>query len=300
MDELREKAGKKAATVAIGGNCILTVLNIAVGLMTGSYALISEGAHTLSDIVTSIIAYAGFKIGQRPADKEHPIGHGRAEAISGLVIVIFLVMVAYEIISGAFEKLLAHHLITAPDGSAVFMAVFGIFINFIISEYIIRIGKKIKSPAIEADGRHQRTDIYSSIGILIGLIVAEMGFPYLDPIIGFFIGILILKTAFEIGKENIDYIMGKAPSDELENRVRRVANKTPNAQGASNIKIDYVGSYGTAILDVKIDGNLSLYESHEIVKNVENNILEKIPEIQYAFVQGQPLKESEDETEKDK
>ena len=239
MDEFRGKAGKKAATVAITSNCILTVLNIFVGLMSGSYALVSEGAHTLSDVATSVIAYIGFRIGQRPADKEHPIGHGRAEAISGLIIVLFLGMVAYEIITGAFDKLIHPELVTIPDTFAALMAVFGIFVNYSISEYIIGIGKEIKSPAIVADGKHQKTDIFSSLAILIGVIISNIGYPILDPIIGLIIGILILKTAYEIGKENIDNIMGKVPSQDLENRVRRIANKTPKAQGAHNIKVDY-------------------------------------------------------------
>ena len=106
MDEFRSKAGKKAAIVAIIANCFLTTFNIIIGFMSGSYALISEGAHTLSDIITTIVAYAGFKIGQKPADEEHPIGHGRAEAISGLIIVIFLVIVAWEIMQGAIEKII--------------------------------------------------------------------------------------------------------------------------------------------------------------------------------------------------
>ena len=98
MDEFRQKGGKKAAIVAISANCILTILNVTVGIIAGSYALVSEGAHTLSDVATSVIAYIGFYIGQKPADDEHPIGHGRAEAISGLIIVIFLVIIAWEII----------------------------------------------------------------------------------------------------------------------------------------------------------------------------------------------------------
>lgn len=275
MDEFRGKAGKKAATVAITSNCILTVLNIFVGLMSGSYALVSEGAHTLSDVATSVIAYIGFRIGQRPADKEHPIGHGRAEAISGLIIVLFLGMVAYEIITGAFDKLIHPELVTIPDTFAALMAVFGIFVNYSISEYIIGIGKEIKSPAIVADGKHQKTDIFSSLAILIGVIISNIGYPILDPIIGLIIGILILKTAYEIGKENIDNIMGKVPSQDLENRVRRIANKTPKAQGAHNIKVDYLGSYATVYLHIKLDGNMTLNESHEIVHNVENNILKK-------------------------
>lgn len=289
MDEYRTKAGTKASIVAIIANCIMTVLNIAVGLMSGSYALVSEGAHTLSDVATSVIAYLGFKIGQKPADKEHPIGHGRAEAISGLIIVIFLAIVAYEIITGAIDKIIHPELITVPDAYAAIMAVFGIIINFSISEYIIRIGKEIKSPAIVADGKHQKTDIFSSIAILIGVVVSNIGYPIMDPIVGFIIGLLIIKTAFEIAKENIDNIMGKVPSQDLINRIKTVANNTPNAYNAHNIKVDYLGSYATAYLHIEVDGEMTLSESHKIVHDVENNILKEIPEVKSVMVHACPI-----------
>ena len=194
MDEFRSESGKKAAKIAIIANCILTFLNIAVGIISGSYALISEGAHTLSDVATSVIAYLGFRVCQKPADKDHPIGHGRAEAISGLVIVVFLAVVSYEIITGAVDKILNPSLITIPDTYAAIMAVVGILVNLKISDYIISIGKEINSPAIIADGKHQKTDIFSSVAVLVGLIVSNMGFPILDPIIGLAIGLLINKT----------------------------------------------------------------------------------------------------------
>ena len=289
MDDYRTKAGTKASAVAIVANCFMTVLNIVVGLMSGSYALVSEGAHTLSDVATSVIAYLGFKIGQKPADKEHPIGHGRAEAISGLIIVIFLAIVAYEIITGAFEKILHPELITVPNVYAAIMAFVGIIINFAISEYIIRIGKEINSPAIIADGKHQKTDIFSSIAILIGVAVSNMGFPILDPIVGLVIGLLIVKTAFEIAKENIDNIMGKVPSQKLIKHVKEVADSTPRAQNAHNIKVDYQGSYATVYLHIEVDGNLSLNESHKIVHTVEDNILKEIPEIKSAMVHACPI-----------
>lgn len=290
MDEYRSKGGKKAATVAIVSNCFLTVFNILIGIMSGSYALISEGGHTLSDVATSIIAYAGFKIGQKPADEEHPLGHGRAEAISGLVIVLFLTMVAYEIMSGAFEKILNPSLITTPDIYAALMAVFGIFINYAISEYIIRIGREIKSPAIVADGKHQKTDIFSSVAVLVGVIVSNMGYPILDPIIGFVIGILILKTAYEIGKENIDNIMGKVPDEKFINRIRTIANKSsPYVQNAHNIKVDYLGSYATVTLHIELDGQMSLDKSHKIVHVVQDNIMQEIPEVKYVMVHACPI-----------
>lgn len=289
MDNNRNKVGTRASMVAIGANCFLTVLNIAVGVMAGSYALVSEGAHTLSDVITSIIAYAGFKIGQKPADKEHPLGHGRAEAISGLLIVVFLAIVAYEIITGAIDKIIHPELITVPSFYASLMAVFGIFTNYFISEYVIRLGKEIRSPAIIADGKHQRTDIYTSVAILISVVIANIGYPIFDPLVGLLIGLLIIKTAYEIGKENIDNIMGKVPSQDLINRIKRVADSTPNAQGAHNIKVDYLGSYATAYLHVEVDGNMSLNDSHIIAHQVENNILKTIPEVKSVMVHVCPI-----------
>lgn len=289
MDDFRSKAGKKAATVAIVANCFLTLFNIAIGIMSGSYALVSEGAHTLSDVATSIIAYIGFKIGQKPADEEHPIGHGRAEAIGGLIIVLFLGMIAYEIMQGAIERLLNPSLITTPDFYAAIMAVLGIMINFSVSEYIIKIGKEIRSPAIVADGKHQKTDIFSSIAVLLSVVVSNIGYPILDPIIGLIIGVLILKTAYEVGKENIDNIMGKVPSQEFINKIKRVANKTPKAQDAHNIKVDYLGSYAVVSLHVKVDGNMTVDESHKIAHIVETNLINKIPEVKYAVVHVCPI-----------
>ena len=290
MDEFREKGGKKAAIVAIVANTILTILNVAVGLMCGSYALISEGGHTLSDITTSVIAYTGFKIGQKPADEEHPLRHGRAEAISGLVIVLFLTMVAYEIMSGAVEKILNPSLVTTPDIYAALMAFFGIFINFSVSEYIINLGKKINSPAIVADGKHQKTDIFSSIAVLVGVVASNMGFPILDPIVGLVIGFLILKTAYEIGKENIDNIMGKVPSETFVNKIIRIANKSsPHVQNAHDVKVDYLGSYAAVTLHIEMDGNMTLEESHKIVHLVQNNILKKMPEVKYVNVHACPI-----------
>lgn len=289
MDEFRSKGGRKAATVAIVGNCILTVLNITVGILSGSYALVSEGAHTLSDVATSIIAYIGFVIGQKPADEEHPLGHGRAEAISGLIIVIFLAIVAYEIVTGAIDKMIHPELITIPDIYAAIMAALGIIINLRISEYIISIGKQINSPAIVADGKHQKTDIFSSIAVLTGVVVSNMGFPILDPLIGFVIGCLIIKTAYEIGKENIDNIMGKVPSEKLIKEIEKVANESINTNTAHDIKVDYLGAYATVTLHIELDGNMSLNESHKLAHTVQEKIVEEIPIVKSATVHTCPL-----------
>ena len=116
-----------------------------------------------------------------------------------------------------------------------------------------------------------------------------MGYPILDPIIGLVIGFLILKTAYEIGKENIDNIMGKVPSKEFIDKIRDVANNTPPAQNAHNIKVDYLGSYAAVSLHIQLDGNITLDETHKIVHVVENNIMKEIPEVKYVMVHACPL-----------
>ena len=289
MDEFRSEGGKKAAKIAIISNCILTILNISVGIISGSYALVSEGAHTLSDVATSIIAYLGFVVGQKPADEDHPIGHGRAEAISGLVIVIFLALISYEIITGAIDKILNPSLITIPDTYAAIMAVVGILVNLKISDYIISIGKEINSPAIVADGKHQKTDIFSSVAVLIGVVVSNMGYPILDPIVGLVIGLLIIKTGYEIAKENIDNIMGKLPSEELINEIEYIANRSAKTNTAHNIKVDYLGSYATVTLHIELDGNMTLNESHKIAHVVQENIVKEIPIVKSAVVHTCPI-----------
>lgn len=274
--EDRDKLGKRAVFVAIAGNLFLTIFNVAVGIMAGSYALISEGAHTLTDITTSIIAYIGFKIGSRPADEEHPLGHGRAEAIAGLLIVIFLAIVAYEIITGAIERLFFGGTPAIPDPLAVVMAIIGVITHFSLSQYIINLGKRANSPAIIADGKHQRVDIFASLAILFGILIAQYGYPQLDPFIGFVIGLLILKTAFDVARENLDNIMGKVPSPELVDRIVEVSNSVDKVCGTHDVRVNYLGSYATVTLHIELPPEMSLDESHKVVHLVQNKIIDEI------------------------
>ena len=288
-NEEREKLGKRAVYVAIAGNVFLTVFNIAVGIMAGSYALISEGAHTISDITTSIIAYIGFKIGSKPADEEHPLGHGRAEAIAGLVIVVFLAVIAYEIITGAIDRLFFGGATAIPDPLAVIMAIIGVITNFFMSQYIIKLGERANSPAIVADGKHQRVDILSSLAILFGVMIAQYGYPQLDPFIGLIIGLLIVKTAFDVARENLDNIMGKVPSQDLVDRIIDVSNSVDKVCGTHDVRVNYLGSYATVSLHIELPPEMSLDESHKIVHLVQNKIVDEIDVIHGATVHSCPV-----------
>ncbi|MDI3483466.1 MAG: hypothetical protein PWQ74_53 [Methanobacteriaceae archaeon] len=288
MDDERAKLGKKAAYVGIIGNILLTLLNFTVGVMAGSVALVAEAAHTLSDILTSIITFIGFRIALKPADIEHPYGHGRAEALAGLIVVLFLGIVAYEILSEAYRKLF---ILSVPDYLAAVMALVGIIANSLMTTYMMNIGEKINSPAIIADAQHQKVDILSCAAILVGVIGANLGLKFLDPAVAILIAFIVLKTAFDVGRENINNIMGKVPTRKIMAEIRRSAMSIEGVMGIHNVRINYFGPYAAVDLHIEVDGDLNLREAHCISHKVEKRIIEDIDLIAIVNVHACPFNE---------
>ncbi|MDL2246710.1 cation diffusion facilitator family transporter [Methanobrevibacter sp. OttesenSCG-928-K11] len=259
----------------IVGNSLLSVLNIVIGIFSGSFALVAEGAHSISDVGTTIVAFIGFKIGQKPPDEEHPLGHGRAESIAGLIIVIFLAFVAYEILTTAVDKMI-YGIHSVPSNEAMFMAIIGIGVNIFLNKYQMKIGKEINSPAIIADGKQQGMDVLSNIAILASVIISQAGFTFIDPLVGFLIGLFILKAAFEVGRDNLNNIMGKVPDEDIIGEIVSVTKTIEGVCGIHNVRINYFGSYATISLHVEVNPKLSLIESHNLIHYTQNMIVEEI------------------------
>ena len=269
----REKSGRKAIIVGISGNAILVIFNFIVGTLSGSTALIAESAHTFSDILDSSIAFIGFKIGLKPPDIEHPYGYGRAESLAGLITVIFLLIIAFEILSEVYQKLLMGGGLAPPGWTAAIMALVGIVINFTMTNYMTKIGKKINSPAIMADAKHQRVDIFTCIAIFAGVVGSQLGLPILDPLVALFIVALVLKTAFDVAKDNVNNILGKIPSEVILNDIKAAALSVNGTSGIHDIKVNYTGPYASVDLHIEVDPALSLIEAHEISTQVEKSII---------------------------
>ncbi len=287
--ELRGKIGQRAVIFSVSGKIALTFFNFIIGTISGSTALVVESAHTFSDILTSAIAFIGFKIGLKPADKDHPYGHGKAEPLMGLLIVIFLLIISYEIFSEVFQKLTLGSSLTPPEEIAAVMAIIGMGANYALTSYSMKIGKKLNSPAIIADANHQKVDIFACIAILIGIIGSRMGMPILDPLVGGFVGILILKTAFDVAHENINHIMGKVPSDKLIDEIRSTASTVKGIYGVHDIKINYMGPYASAELHVEVKGDLILNEAHELSHTVEKAITDNVDVVNAAIIHVCPV-----------
>lgn len=288
LDEVeRLRLGRRAAYVGIGGNIFLTIFNFVVGLSSGSVALVAEAAHTLSDILTSVITYIGFRVGQRPPDREHPYGHGRAEALVGLVVVVFLGIVSYEILSEAYRKLFMDT--APPDYTAAIMAGVGIVANILMTGYMRNIGEKIRSPAIVADAQHQKVDIFSCVAIMAGVIGARLGFWFLDPLVAVFIAVMVLKTAFDVGRENINNILGAVPSADLMDEIMKSALSVDGVMGIHDVRINYFGPYASVDLHVEVDGDMKLTDAHDIAHRVERRVIDDIDLIKIVNVHVCPF-----------
>lgn len=282
--EERKKLGQKAVSVAIIGNIGLTIFNFIIGILSGSTALIAEAAHTFSDILTSSITFIGFRISLKPPDRLHPYGHGRAEPLVGLVIVVFLGIIAFEILTEVYRKIFLGGPITAPETIAAGMALIGVVVNFLMTTYIMRTGKKINSPAIIADAQHQKVDIFSSAAIFVGVIGSKLGFPILDPVVAIFIAILVLKTAFDVGRENINNILGTVPSKDILKDINNSASSVEGVLGVHNVRINYLGPYASVELHVTVREDLSLKEAHDIAHKVEEMIVKDVDIVSMVIV----------------
>lgn len=289
--DIRAKVGRKASFVAIFGNIFLTMFNFLAGFLSGSTALVAEGTHTLSDVITSLMAYVGFRIGMRPADEEHLYGHGRAEPIVGLIIVVFLGIVAFEILSEVYKKFMLGEAMTPPGLIAAVMALIGIFINYAMTNYLVKTGKRINSPVLIADGRHQSVDIFSCAAVLIGVIGSRFGFTFLDPIVAIFIAFMVLKTAFQLARDNVNSIMGKLPYPLIVEDVKSVVLSLKDVKGVHDVKMNNMGPYSSAELHIELDKDLNLQESHKIAHKVEELIINKIEIIKMVTVHTCPTED---------
>lgn len=272
----REKRGRNAIIVGISGNAVLAIFNFIVGTLSGSTALIAESAHTFADILDSSIAFVGFKIGLKPPDTEHPYGYGRAESLTGLISVIFLIFIAYELLLDLYSKLLLGGALTPPNLTAALMALIGIVVNYTMTTYMARVGSEINSPAITSDAKHQRVDIFTCIAIFAAVIGSHLGLPILDPLVALFIVALVLRTAFEVARDNINNIIGKIPSEHLLQNIEAAALSVEGVSGTHSIKINYLGPYATVDIHIEVEPNLSIIEAHKISIQVEKRIISQV------------------------
>lgn len=271
---------EKASMLSIWVNTGLSLSKLIVGFISGSAALLADGIHSGLDILSSIVAYLGIKIASKESDSRHPYGFRIVETLASLGVAVLLAAsgawIAYEGVMQIFEQNIV------KLGLAGFIVVgVSVVANEIMARYKIRVGEQENSLALISDGKHSRADVISSLGVLAGLVVIKY-FPVADGIIAFVIGLYVLYESFGIGKETTDQLIGAA-DDEVETRIRQIFNKKDIL--ISDLKTRKLGSASFAEITVKLDAALTVKQAEKTTKNLQNELLEKIPRLDYVVIQ---------------
>lgn len=268
------KIGLYIAGLSIFFNLILSVFKFIIGHIDGSVAITADAWHTLSDSVTSSIVFVALIISLKPADKEHPFGHGRSDLIASVIVGTLLAIVGVNFITIAIKDLFLHK-------SASF-GIFAIIINIatiIVKEFLtqisIRTGKKINASSLIADGWHHRSDAISSIVIIAGILLNKY-FWWIDGILGIFVSALILYTAYSIIKSSSNSLLGIAPSDEIvKNITEYLLKELPEIKNIHHFHLHDYGIHKELTFHIRVSNSMNISKAHKISTLAENKLREK-------------------------
>ena len=271
------KKKKLAAILSILSNILLSALKIIAGAVSGSISIISEAIHSLSDLFASLMTYFSVAKSSEPADADHPYGHGKYEDMSGFIEGGLIIFAAFFIIYEAAKKIIAGHpAIFENDISIVVMAI-AVIMNIFVSAFLFKVSKESNSISLYADGEHLRTDVYSSFGVLAGLVLIKItGYSILDPIIAILVAAFIYKTGYNITKKALMRLLDfSLPESDIE-KIKNIINKYSGIVKLKDngIKARQTGPSKDIDLILQFPENTSICECHKICEEIEKQIEE--------------------------
>jgi cation diffusion facilitator family transporter len=271
----RLRYGSIIGTSSVILNTVLFIFKLWAGIISGSVALIADAWHTLSDSITSLVVVVGILYSSRPADEQHPFGHGRAESIASIIIATLLAIVGVKFGWESIQKLITRE--TPMFGTmALIVTVTTVVLKEVIAQVSIRVGKKHQIRSLVADGWHHRSDALSSILILV-VILFNRYVWWLDGAAGILVSVIIFWVAFSIVLEASNSLLGSKPSDEFIAGIEKcIDENVEGALGVHHIHLHDYGMHRELTAHVCVPGNLNITEAHSIASNVETVLKEKL------------------------
>lgn len=264
---------KIAASVSIISNTILIIFKLIAGVISGSISIISEAIHSFSDFLASIITFIAVYRSSEPADKEHPFGHGKYEDMSGFIEGGLIILAGVYIVYKAVSKLILGHNIDTECMLGIYVMLIAVIANFIVSSYLFYVSEKSDSVSIYADAQHLRTDVYSSLGILIGLILIKItGIVILDSVIALIVALIIIKSGYSISKDTLNNLLdGSLPVEDIQ-KIENILKLNSTIRGYKNLKSRKAGKCRDIEVTIFFEPDLKLSDCHNICDDIENEI----------------------------
>lgn len=281
---------RQISLVGIIGNILLCTFKMYAGIVGKSGAMISDALHSLSDVFATFIAFLGVKFSKKEADKSHPYGHERMECLASILLGIILLVTGIgigkvgtgNIIAGDYENL------AIPGAIALAAAVVSIIVKEAMFWYTRHYAKVLDSPAFMADAWHHRSDAFSSIGSLIGIAGARLGFPVLDSVASVVICLLILKVAIDILIDAVKKMLDTSCGEEFEKDLKMCVTKQQGVLGIDMLHTRMFGNKVYVDLEIQVQGEKTVYEAHKIAEDVHDAVEKVFPDVKHIMVHVNP------------
>lgn len=282
-----------AIWISLISNIALTIIKLIVGAVFKSPVLLADGFHNAGDVVASAAALTSMRISKRPADDDHPYGHGKAEVIGSLLVAVILALAALYI---AFEAIMA--LFETPHPASVIALITAIvsFVwKYVLYVYTLNIGKRENSKGLIATAYDHLADVYASLAAVIGIGLALLGeaigvieLAYGDPIAGIIVSYLVLRLAIDIGRESIDILMEKSVNDERLAAFEEIIRSFPEVKRIDRLRAREHGHYILVDIRIAVSGVLTIQEGHTISSRLRNKIMEQNQDVDEVLIHLNP------------
>lgn len=281
---------RNLSLVSIIGNAILSGFKMFAGITGNSGAMISDAIHSFSDVLTTVIAWVGVKISKRAADNSHPYGHERMECVASLVLGLILMATGIGVGKVGIENILSgrYETLAVPSTIALAAAIISIIGKEAMYWYTRYYAKLINSAAFLADAWHHRSDAISSVGSLIGIGGAMLGFPVMDSAASVVICLFIIKVAYDISKDALDKMLDTSCGEEYEKKLAAYISSQKDVVGVDMIRSRMFGSKVYIDLEISVDGDKSLREAHEVAERVHAEVERQFPDVKHIMIHVNP------------
>ncbi len=280
---------KFAAGLSITSNAIIIITKIIAGMLSGSISIISEAIHSMSDFLASVLTFFAVTRSAEPADKEHPFGHGKYEDMSGFIEGGLIIFAGCFIVFESTKKIILGYTLQTESMLGIYVMALAVVANFVVSRYLFYVAKKSDSVSLLADAEHLSTDIFSSLGVLVGLVLIKItGIAALDPIVAIVVAVIILKTGFMISKETLNNLLdGSLPQEDIK-KIETILKNNKVIKGFKNIKGRKSGQYKDIELTLLFNPDMKISCAHNICDQIENEIKKELGNVS-TIIHAEPV-----------
>lgn len=285
-----QKVANKVSIVTIIGNMVLSVFKFLAGIIAHSNAMISDAIHSASDVFSTIVVIIGVRLSAKESDKEHPYGHERLECVAAIVLAMILFITGLGIGMEALKNIFSGNYanLQVPGMLALVAAFLSIIAKEGMYWYTRYYAKMIDSSALMADAWHHRSDAFSSIGALVGIGGARLGFPIMDSLASLVIFVFIVKAAYDIFKDAMDKMVDHSCDEETEQQIYDCVMENENVLGIDLLQTRIFGNKIYVDVEILVDGSYTLQAAHDIAEEVHDEIEKNFSKVKHIMVHVNP------------